>query len=486
MLDDLSSGFYGALLDYKSGIVPRMRISAHIKVYNDTGHLIALDPHGEFPLEYLTAFFIAKISNINYILVYWYIIRLVNITLWLTLFLITYKYLKSQGASCIWQLVNICTLLMSSQTGYNYEVGLAMPFFLLLFLIGTKRGKTSSISALLIAAGIVMTSFNMGTVDLALVSLVGLSLYGISKFILHQFKPIEEMQCISTPIYALLILALTRIVIITTISYFGGYLTTFLSIINSFIRVMLEGPEFVRNPLVPFSRMPKEPVDTLLAYMSSYSFGGTFVTLLLLSVGGLYVSWRRKFLLRPFNLGILGAYIATSLLAGVTYVLWKAGIVIDYVSLMSFTRSLTSLVVLSTFSILIDAQLNYKIPKILRVGILVFTIFMALFTPLGLTASSSVKSVYDMLRVKGNYNEMIIKANNGYRFTVPRTIAGAEVAIDQSMKLYYMLVAKYDLGARFVGVLNGLTGDSVFRVFDNGMYVVMVRDDITIITCAFE
>jgi hypothetical protein len=241
ILDDLSSGFYGALLDYKSGIVPRMRISAHIKVYNDTGHLIALDPHGESPLEYLTAFFIAKISNINYILVYWYIIRLVNVTLWLTLFLITYKYLKGQGASCIWQLVNICALLMSSQTGYNYEVGLAMPFFLLLFLIGTKRGKASIISALLIASGIIMTSFNIGTVDLALVSLVGLSLYGISKFILHRFKPIEGMQCISTPVHALLILALTRIVIITTISYFGNYLATFLSIVNSFIRVMLEG-----------------------------------------------------------------------------------------------------------------------------------------------------------------------------------------------------------------------------------------------------
>jgi len=464
-LDDFLSGFYGASLDSSSGIVPRMRTSAHMMAYNDLGHIVILDYHAEYFLEFLTVHVLSQILNVNYIIVYIFIIKFMVILLWTTLFILiyrrTYENIRPYSfADSVAILIVASSILMGSVTSYNSEqesLGSLLSILLLLLLL-QKRTLNTKIPLFLILFGVLFTSFLEISV-LALMFLIAICIKFVS---IRKFK--------ETTYIVLLVLLLSRIFQITNLVYVDRYLNSLFNIIYSFIRAVTERV-IETEQIFPRIGTPN-PVDKVYSSFTVYSYLSVLILLAFLSITCIYKLSRQK---NALHVSILVTYLFLFSLTVITYPLSKAGFNIpsDMSSMrvtFLFLLPLVSMLVAKRFSELANLLHKKRVKSVFMVIVIVILILAPQYIHLG-----DVKSVYDMIRVKENVDKDIIFSNNLYHFVTTYIMKGSKIfsSHDYIIDLYYSLPINYKLKTGLVGYQINET--QLYDIsFNNGVYKVLI------------
>ena len=467
IVNDFASGFYGSISDYNSGLMPRMRASAHLMAYRDVGKIIFLDPHGEYFLEYITVHFLSETTGVDYVLVYAFPIRLLQIVLWALVFTITCSNVLSEKSSGLWYLLIAASLLIANQ-GYNYEVSFAPLALLLLFLLLNKeRGLQNSVSVMLMVSAVLFASFRE-TLTLTILSTVALAIGFIHSM---HLRPL---------ILTVTILGLGRALIFSSMHYFEAYINSFFSLIRSIQQALVEGLTIEKGFLTTILAI-ESPIDSAIDMLSAVSMISLLTVLALASM--VYIT---RYSRRTFFMATLITYILVYAIPVAQYgVNVMLGYGFDFGSSTVLSRSLAPLVAIALAHHSLSRGrseggrsncLKYAVTMLLMI-LLSITI---VFAPLTFMARGEVRSAYDVVRVSGDPSEAGQLGNKLYHFIVTNRLEDTVVILDPSsrfLQLYYQLPLSYATNGNCqVRSAHSLSDSDI--IYANGGFTALFIDSI--------
>lgn len=478
VVSDFQTGFYAAMVNHESGLVPRMRTSAHLMGYKELGRIVILDYHAEYFLEFISAHFVSEVTGMNYILSYAIIMRSLSIMFWSVLFVWAHKSLnKKHFHQPLWGLFLAFGILIANQ-GYNFEVGFA-PILLLLWYMAvcTKESHRMIICSLLITFAIILASFRQ-TLLLSIVCLFGI----LGELVMAKIKPSNLSARKSLLTLTFFLLSIARTVQFSS-NYVEDYTNKLLSIVDSVI-IALRGEGMSREPLITL-RGIGSPVDQGMALISVISAVGTMALLSVLSLKFLLIRNRKN----AFSSSIPATYIlmfAIPLASYSTLIVAGAGGMRDYSSSTVLARSLAPLVILTMINHFMQnkhrnqesGRVQTPIMKLMTLSLMVYLSISVSFAPF-LFLRGNVKTSYDMNRVAGDNNENVVTATGVFCFILSHSSRSDPVVVNPSREpattyffhIYYSLPLKYRLGENNVVFTKNPTGRPLADVYDNGIYI---------------
>lgn len=501
IVDDFYSGFYGAYVDQSSHIVPRMRASAHLMAYKSTGHIVVLDYHGEYFLEFLIVFVLSELLNINYISIYWFVMRLLYTVLGTVLCIMLIDKLKAHTSPhfYIWLLLTVSSIYIAINRGYNYEMYFSTPLFVLLFLLSLNdkytQIKSTLICAFLLIFGIVMACFRHVLV-LALTGFVGILMYLYFKLHLRTRPTIGLSYC-----FLLVLIPLTRVLILAfSTRYFEEYMNAFISLLSLLKNMIFANVQFEKNPIIIVTIPQEYIVDKILALLTLCSFTVIAIVTLILAFVCLIVTFKRSIpIMNPLPSAILLVYVLLWMLIIIPrHILERAGLLVSYdrfatISLVAPLFPLVTLVSVRIFtysSKLFKKLLNVftnNMCRIITITMLLCLSLSSIFIPLYLLAPSNVKFSYDMYETRRDLNRIVIRMNKLYLFITSYTpcVQNVSLILPPSIGIYYELPLKYFFKECKVYIKYNVHGITWYYsshnvVFNNGMYVTMTNTCIRI------
>lgn len=477
VIDDFQTGFFGAVLNYQSNIVPRMRTSATLMAYKDLNHIAVLDPHAEYFLEFLVVNSLSEISGLNYILVYFFMIRAILIVLWSSLFVMASRSIGIRGSS-FWSIILASSLLIAAQ-GYNYEVSFAPALLVLWFIIVNRPLITRRYVVLCAFAlvGIFFASFRE-TVLLLLISAVLTCFY-----LLGQIGVLRaQSQQKSSLGLVFLVLTLARVFAFSpSLSYFQSYSTWTKALVSSIWQALASRQFSFNSPLLETISSVSNLLDKSIDVVSVVSFFA-IITVILAFV---FVFLLRRG--RPFKSHIalavslvyllvypivVGAYFELKILG--------SGPLHDFSSASVLVRSMAPLVVLGIASCFVGVRLSTKALRRIIFYVVVICLSIALvFSPFVFNRQS-VKSSYDSSQASGfsDNNKATVLADNVCNFALSHTEPKESVGLGSRgtyLFTYYSLLLEYRTGTLLSA--QSPQNPTATRLFDNGMYIVTSYDN---------
>lgn len=481
IVDDFNTGFYGAVLDYKSGIVPRMRTSAHLLAYEDSGRLVSLDPHADYFLEFVVVHFLSEVLGLNYVLVSFSIVRVALIVLWSSLFVLASGKARTHHAP-IWSIILAASMLSATQS-YNYEVSFGPLFLLMWFILINARFVTRehTICTMAITVGILLASFRESLL-LTVVSLVATCLAFFSSQITNA-RPFSSWRSLS--ITLCLVLGSARVFQFSSLSYARTYLNWFQSLVDSILAALVGGLSFKSQPLSTVLAIGN-PVDREIALVSVISY---FALLTLLAILSLLILFKSQ---KPHHSNALSFAVPISFLfASVTVVgaysvlkILGAGPLHDYSSATVLIRSLAPLVVLIAVPYFTWTWIKRNVAAKLLMLLVVTGLSLLLVFSSFLFLRAEVKSSYDMQRISGSrdWSEATIFATDLYRFTLSYNTPIETIVIGRNasfLQLYYTLPLAYKTGR--LSLTESPYVPFPVKVFDNGMFEIELHNQMILL-----
>lgn len=467
-VDDFNSGFYGAVIDNDTNIMPRMRSSAHLIAYDNTGKLEILDIHGEYFLEFVMVHFISRLTSLNSVLAYFFVIRMLAIIIWSLLFVWSSNTITGPRRR-IWLLMIAPSIMLANQS-YNHEISFGPIMLLILYLIVRKHKFRSSIfPAFLISAAILLVSFRE-TQLLGLLSLITLIMIVLKKTGLRMYP-----QPLSTQMFfnlILLVTSFTRTFLLSSLVYAERYANWIVRLVYSTLE-MLGGSLIPQEPILTTLGSVQNPLDRAISSVSVF-FAVSF--LVMIAILSTRVVVKRK--TDPFSFAIsltfmialsipLGAYAVTKI-AG-------SGPLRDFGSATALARSLAPLAVIMMVPYFKSFWKGHflqarKLFLILIVVLLSLTVVSAPF----LFLRKEAKSTYDMIHVSGDLSEYTILGNEMYEFVMYHIPIKSGIRILSPgtgfIQHYYLLPLQYRMSGQVETGNMNLTLES--RVYDNGIFTV--------------
>jgi len=464
IVNDFASGFYGSILTHDSGLMPRMRASAHLMAYRDVGKIIFLDYHGEYFLEYIIVHFISEITDVDYILVYAFPIRLFQIILWALIFTVVCFSVLSEKSSGLWYLLVAASFLIANQ-GYNYEVSFAPLALLILFLLLNKeRSLQNNVSVILMVLAVLFASFRE-TLTLTILSTIAL----VIGFIYSAYlRPL---------VLTITILGLGRALIFSSLHYFEAYVNTFLNLIRSIWQALVEGPTIEKGFLTAVSAI-KNPVDRAIGMLSAVSMISLLTTLALASL--VYITrYSQRTFLRATLITYILVYTIPLAQYGVNVML---GYGFDFGSSTTLARSLAPLTAMalayySSSHGRSGEDRGNRLKHVITVLLMILLSVVVVFAPLTFMARGEVKSAYDVVNVNGDSSEKSSLGNNLYHFIVTSRAENTFVVLDPSsrfLQLFYQLPLSYVIKST---CQIGEAPPSSNTVYSNGTIVALFSSD---------
>lgn len=443
IVNDFASGFYGSISDYKSGLMPRMRASAHLMAYEDTGRIVVLDYHAEYFLEYIVTHFLSEITGMNYVLIYALPVRLLHIALWGLVFILTCSSVLSKNPSRLWLLLIIGSFFVANN-GYNYEVSFAALALIIFFLLLNKeRKRAHAVGVILMIMAVLFASFRE-TLILTIMSMVALAInfIYIARSRLQTSTPKIPSQ---TFILMITVIGLARTLIFSTTYYFEWYANALFSLIRSIQQALIEGLTIEKEVLIT-TLMVKNPVDRAIDMTAAISMISLLTVLALLSL--FYIICHR-----PTNLLLTATLVSYILVYAISVMQYSVNLTLgygfDFGSSTALARSLAPLVALIFAYYPFNTHIRSKgvKGKLLTYTILFLLSIIVMFAPLTFMARGEIKSSYDELRIEGP-TELVIGCNGLYRFIVTHKIQSSLISIpsDRFLQLYYLLPLTYKTG----------------------------------------
>jgi len=481
-MNDFYSGFYGALIDHETGIVPRMRTSVHMMAYRDTGHLAILDYHAEFFHEFILVHILSEITNLDYIFTYFFAIRILYITLYSAIFVMFCNVVKKHTDEIghVFSLILVASMFMASGGEYNYEISFGkvlLAAFLCCFIVKYQKSAALTIIGLLLTVGIILASFR-DTFLLLLMSIVGLCAY-IGGQITHH-KSLISLKLL----VLLMVIILARVLEFSTLAYPGVYVITFINFITNLKNALLEEPTVRENPVL-FATLPKgSQTDIVLALLSSYSVAMLLTILAIMSLLSLYSMAQHKRTSthnNPFFYGILVSFLSMFIIMGARHIiLLKTGVPYDRVASLSFPATLAPAATLVIDMCLKSQNISRRVGSniIIRRALLLLLSIIILFVPLSYYTVADVKISSDVLRVSGvrvDRNEYMVFSNSVYLFVNSYVQSEASVAVDPYMEYYHFKPLQYTLGKDHnsqVFLRKSIPAEGI-HVFNNGVYTIL-------------
>lgn len=467
IVDDFNTGFYGAAVDYKTGIVPRMRTSAHLIAYGDSGRLLSLDYHGEYFLEFVLVHFLSEIVGLNYIFTYFFVIRALAIIIWAVLFVWSSTLVRGSGRR-LWILLLASSIMLANQS-YNREMSFA-PVLLLVFYLTARKQRYWSFTflALLVGFATLLASFRE-TQLLGLVSLITLCVIPWNKIRRNiHYKPSAAPTSFNATI---LVLVFARTFLLTSQEYFRGYANRLFALIDQ-IWAVLKGSWALQEPLLVTLEGVQNPLDRDLALMSVI-----FAVSLLVLIAILSIRLVLKQGLDPFSLAISSAYVIALFIPISAYIVQKvtgSGPMHDFGSITVLARSLAPLAVL----VIVPYSQNirrrhFPAKKSLLILVMVYLSLTLIYASF-IFSRKETKSSYDMLRVSGDSSEYAVLGNHMYEFVISYVPPESGIRILSPatgfLQHYYFLPLQYVTNKQIETGAMSISLES--KIFDNGIFTV--------------
>jgi hypothetical protein len=477
-VDDFHTGFYAAILNHDSGIMPRMRTSAHLLAYKDMGHLVILDTHAEYFFEFVLVHFLSEILGLNYIIIYSIIIRLVSIVLWSSLFVWAFNSIKNNHKP-IWSLMLAGSVLIAMQ-GYNYEVSFAPLLLFMWFLLVTKKHFTTQYvtCSMIITIGILLASFRE-TVLLSLLSMTTVLLIPLFRRLDLQIPELENPK--PSYVAVCLMLGLARIFQLSSISYAQTYTRWFFSLLDSIATIFRGETLFKSQPLSTVWRIGNS-IDQIIS-LGSVICALSFMALLAL-LCLTHILYKRNS--NSFLSSILVVYVVALALPTFDYlalIMTGSSTMIEHSTFTVLARSLLPLVTVTMASNFIyrknqmsQFKNRFKWSKWLKflaiTGLSVCIMFAPFWSLIG-----EVKTSYDMIRTNVDNNAKLITGTYAYYFVTDRLSISQKVVFSplrarSFFSIYYSLLFRYVLGENRVLNIQIPTSTESAKIYDNGIYIV--------------
>jgi len=469
VIDDFTTGFYGAVVDYKVGIVPRMRASAHLMAYKDTGSLVSLDYHADYFLEFVLVHFLSEVAGLNYVLTYFFIIRLIMIIVWSLVFVWSSTLVKDSKRR-LSVLLLAGSILLANQ-GYNYEVSFA-PVLLLLFYITVRKQNNRNlvVVSFFIVISILLASLRE-TLLLGLVSLIALCVIPLGKK--SKGKHSESFSSnIANAMFLTLMFA--RIFLFASLEYFQGYVNRILNLINSIAAILKGGWGFQEVHLTTLESI-HNPFDANIAFLSV-----VFALSILILMAFLSASFVLKKDHDFFSLALSITYLLALFTVISAYAVTKvtgSGIR-DFSSATVLARSLLPLTVVAIIPYFQNMKkFNLLAKKPLLVVATIYLSIALIFAPF-IFSRREVRSSYDMLRVSGDDSEYTILGNSMYEFIISNIPVESRIRIlspsSSFLQHYYLLPLQYNMGKQIeTGAVNIPIQN---KIFDNSIFTIFTYD----------
>lgn len=467
VVDDFASGFYGSIIDYKSGIVPRIRESAQLKVYQDTGRLISLNFHADYFLEFVVVNVLSVVTGLSYILVYALFIRVTLITLWSLLFVWGSERISGSQRR-IW-LPLLASSILIAWAGYNLEVSFSPALFLLLYLIITKPHSSYSlfISSILVTVSILMASFHE-TLLLGAICLLAIGFAFLAGKHFSQSSPTLASRPIL--VSSILIMTSARIFSASSQSYFKSYANFGVELARSVWNMLNGKLAFQQQPLSTLTQI-LNPVDRNLALLFIVSYLGLLILIGILSASFVISKTKKE----PLSLSVLLIYIAAAIMPIIAYFALKTGAsgpLRDFSSATGLASALAPIVILTVLSLKINLRkASSEAFRILTPVVLISLSLILVFAPFCFYRGD-IKSDYDVLRLPGNPSDKTISGNRVYYFVLEYVPQNAAIDILSPpagwLQHYYLLPLEYAFGKQVLAEPLNLTSPN--RIYDNGLY----------------
>lgn len=230
-------GYYGALLDGNTGIVPLLRQSALVSAYSATGHLYIsdIDPHTYFFSEHLLIYILSQINSLNLVITNIFIVEIIRITLGICIFGILFNYIdKSKSDNKQFnQYLYLLTFISSAVMFlWRYVEGelVVILFVILIYLIIKNTNKSYLVNKQNIII-ILLLYFFISTGSFSLfVNLTSIFFFIILIMIIK--RNINKTFVFLT---ALFLIGVFRILYVLSIKYIQAYYIIFTSILNTLL-----------------------------------------------------------------------------------------------------------------------------------------------------------------------------------------------------------------------------------------------------------
>lgn len=475
VVGDFGLGFYGAAVDNKTGLFPRMRNPTQLMVYRDSGKLVFVDFHAEYFLESVCVHFLSEVTGLNYILTYFFIIRALAITIWSFLFVWS-SDLVGGSRRRVWMLLLAASIILANQ-GYNDEMSFG-PVLLLFFYLVARKQQSRSLTpiAILAVSGILLASFRE-TLLLGMISVIALCVNLWNK---TSKGSQPKFSVARTPINVVfLIFVFARIFLLTSQEYLGGYILRVYLIIDR-LWAVLNGSWTLKQPLlVTFGRI-HNTLDTSIALLSTIFALSMLVLIAVLAIGFIF---KRR--LDPFSLAISTAFIVALSIPVSAYLTQKFtgyAAIYDYMTATFFPRSLAPLAVLAmTFYSQKIKRRQFRARKPLFMLVTVFLSLTIVFAPF-IFSRKEVKSSYDMLRVFGDTSEYTVLGNSEYEFVLSHLLIQSRIVVlspvQGFIQHFLVMPLSYTTGKQIAYAESGVAAP-VFanRIFDNALFTTSVYGD---------
>jgi hypothetical protein len=474
VVDDFNTGFYGAAVDYKAGIVPRMRTSAHLMAYKDTGSLVSLDYHAEYFLEFVPVHFLSEVAGLNYVLTYFFIIRIVMIVMWSLVFVWSITLVMGSRRQLL-MLLLASSIVLANQ-GYNYEVSFAPVLLLIFYLTARKQHSRSFVFiAFFMVVAILLASFRE-TQLLGLTSLITLCVIPLNRTSkdMHSGFLTSDILVNAT----ILVLVFARTFLLASLKHFQAYANQIMKLIDS-IGAVLKGSWGLQKPLLTTIESIQNPLDATIALTSVVV---TMSTLILVAILSARLALKRD--RDSFSLALSIVYILALSIPISAYAVLKitsSGPVYDFSSATVLARSLLPLTILAIipyFQNIKKVHLPGK--KVLLILAAVYLSITLVFVPF-IFLRTEVKSSYDMLRVSGDMCEYTMLGNSMYKFVISNVSIESRIRIlspvSGFLQHYYLLPLQYKTNKQIeTGAVN-IPLES--KIFDNGIFTISTYDTST-------
>ena len=469
VVHDFYSGFYGSIIDYESGLMPRMRASATLMAYRDSGRIAVLDPHAEYFLEYVAVHFLSEITGMNHVLVYASSMRMIHIAFFASLFTIACSSISLKTRSHLWLLLLAATLLTANRP-YSSEMSFGPLMLFMLFLLMTKEWRLNNNVCIILVALATLFASLRETLILATISTVAILVSLV--FLRKLYQPFA---------LTLAVLGLARALLFTSTHYIKSYAIYFFEIIEAIWRALVEGLSLEKFPLsAAFTVL--NPVDRAIALVSSISFIALLAALALMSL--IYTARCRptRHVLRAAPLAYVllyaipvAQYVAVNLMQGIGF---------DFEASTVLIKSPAPVVALvlaicshSSRENTVGSTKSRDMRPLARIALLTALAIVLSFAPLAFSHTymygSEVRSCYDALRVE-DPSGITIGGNRLYDFVVTYRVPGSIVVLDRSSLFlyhFYKLPLEYATG----GLVKLGSSPAADVIYSNRMFSASVR-----------
>jgi hypothetical protein len=470
IVNDFASGFYGNISG-DGAILPRMRASAHLIAYKDTGRIVVLDPHGEYFLEYIIIHFLSEATGLNYVLAYAVPVRLLLIIEWSLMFVVVYSYVLSKNFSSIFLLLVAATFLIANQ-GYNYEVSFAPLILIISFLLISKEKRLGiTISVMLMVIATLFASLRE-TLVLTILSVIVILASGFNYIACLSRGRTYKVQLQSLILIA--VLGFARVIIFSTIYYFESYINAFFSLIRS-IQHALAGGLIVEKGVLSTILATRNPVDSVIDLTAAVSMISLLTGLASLATYYLIYYHQNDPLLVATLIGYVLCYAIPVAQYGVNLML---GYGFDFASSTVFARSFAPLAAIALTQYPTNTRGGVEKGDRLRpvaIGLLILLLsVIIIFAPLTFMARGEVKSAYDVARIRGDPSESSQLGNELYHFIVTNRVEGTLVILDpfnRFLQLYYQLPLNYVTNGKCQ--VGNAASSAVNTVYSNGVFTAL-------------